>query len=325
MITRLALTVSVISCAVILTAQPAEARKSKSKATPKLSLKVSKGKKTIGTEVLRVRVGETDEDGVKKFYFSTKSRLNDSGRSLGFRTHTVLNAKGKLITYDRWIDVKGATLRRRVFPFKGVWKHVTFAQQGRKNELIDLKITGPIIILDPRSPILVSMAVDRLIGKGETQFVNVETGKTGKLTMTAEHLVDGGGKRYIRYHLKGGKIAVSALRDDAGRTLQVVGLERYSGSNATLKPGALQPAAAPTAVAAPDAAATPVDKDAPIPPPAAAKPAPAAKPVGAPGKPAPKAADPKAIHPNTAVPKAAAPAKPTAAAKPAGATKSSGG
>ena len=235
----LAIIVAILAAVVLLGSSVAEARRSKLK--PVLTLKVRRGKKVIGTEELRIKRGQKDEETKDtKRYFSTKSRLND-GRRFGFRTHTVLNGKGKLLTYDRWIDVKGATLRRRVFAFKGAWKLVVFAQRGRKNDLTDLKHKGPLLVLDPRSPILVSMAVDRLVGKTELDFVDANTGKMGRLRMTAEHLVDTKGRRYIRYHLKGflgakrKAVALSVLRDDRGHTVQIVGLNGYSAGNMGLK------------------------------------------------------------------------------------------
>ena len=292
MLTRIIPLALVAACLTLVAPTDAQARKKKT--PPKLALKVLKGKKVIGKEALRIKTGKKDEAGVTKFYLSTKSRLKDSGRTFGFRTHTVLDQKGRLLTYDRWIDVKGATLRRRIFAFKGDWKMVVFAQsRGRKNELTELKIKGPLLVLDPRSPALVSMAVDRMTGKGEMHFVNANTGKTGKVTLSAEYLVDANGKRYTRHHLKGDGVAVSALRDDKGNTLQVKGLGKYAGSVATFKPGALQPAT-PAA-----GAAAPVDQDAPIAPPGTGKPA--AKPSSA--------ADPKPVKPAAEKPAPVKPAK----------------
>lgn len=283
---------------------PAEARRSKLK--PVLTLKVRKGKRVIGTEELRIKTGKKDEETKQiKRYFSTKSRLKDGGRRFGFRTHTIIDGKGKMLTYDRWIDVKGATLRRRVFAFKGAWKLVVFAQQGRKNALTELNHKGPLLVLDPRSPTLVSLAVDRLVGKQEMAFVNADSAEMGKLSMTAEHLADANGARYIRYHLKGTvgakqrPVALSVLRDDAGHTLQVVGLAGYSGGNQAFKPGALIPAAAK------GAQKVPVNEDAPLPPPGD-QPA-ASKAAGSKG-PGPKAAAPKAGS-GEAAPAKAAPSK----------------
>ncbi|MCO4761025.1 MAG: hypothetical protein KC502_05940 [Myxococcales bacterium] len=233
------LLLAVITVPLLVLAPGVSAKSRKKKEKPALTLKVRKGKKIIGTARLRVKSGEANQ------YFSTKSRLNDSGRRFTFRTHTVLDAKGNLVTYDRWIDVKGATLRRRVFSFKGAWKLVVFpAERGQKKQLTELKVKAPLVVLDPRSPILISLAVDRMAGKEGVAYVNAQTGETGALAITATHLTDANGKRFIRYRLKSSEFTLSVLRDDTGRTIAVAGLGRYGGGTTAFKPGALQPAPA---------------------------------------------------------------------------------
>ena len=113
-------------CAAVAT--PAMARKKKR--PPDLQLVVKEGKKTLGTEVLRSKRSET------KIYYSTKTRMRHRGRSFTHRTHTILDPKLNFVTYDRWLDVKGATLRIRVFRFKDQFKKVEFSQDPRKKNKV---------------------------------------------------------------------------------------------------------------------------------------------------------------------------------------------
>ncbi len=261
---------------------------------PALTLKVYKGKRAVGTELLRVKSGEENR------YVSTRAKLRIKGRRYVFRTHTVLDEKGAMVTFDRWIDVKGATLRRRVFAFKGAWKHVVFPQPGQKRQPpTDLEHKGKLAVLDPRSPILVSLAADRLVGGAPVKWVDANSAKTGTLALTAEQLVDPAGKRFVRLHLKGDRagkpVALSVLRDAEGKTLEVTGLDGFSGrtkgfssANLTAAPGGETPG-------------VPKDPDAPIAPPKG--PGDNAKPADAPAKPA---SDDAKAKPGSAKPEAKA-------------------
>jgi len=185
---------------------PAQARRRR-RPKPNLEIVVREGKAKVGTEVLRVKAGET------KSYFSAKTKMRHKRRSFTHRTHTILDEKGQLVTYDRWLDVKGATLRVRLFDFKGTWKKVEFAQNPKqKNKVATLKVKRPLVVLDQRSPTLLDMAIARFKGRTELNWVRADDLTSGTMKLEIERLVDGAGDKYTRYRLSGEGLDATVLR-----------------------------------------------------------------------------------------------------------------
>ena len=157
---------------------------------PNLQLVVKAKKRKLGLENLRTKRGETN------IYHSTSTKMRHKGRSFKHRTHTKLDLKGNLVTYDRWLDVKGATLRIRVFRFKDKFKRVEFAQEpGAKNKVDKIEIQAPVVVLDQRSPTLLALAIERFKEHEELNWVRADNLETGTMKMTVEQLVDSAGTK----------------------------------------------------------------------------------------------------------------------------------
>ncbi len=243
----------------------ADARRKK-RPPPLLELEVRRGKTRLGSEALRTKVFE------KIVNFSTTAKLRYKGRRFTQRTHTKLNHKDKVVQYNRWVDVKGASTRVIVFEFKRVWKLRTGDTTSGAFKVTDLKAKSPVVLLDARSPTLVHVAIDRAAGR-DVHFVRADNATSGPLTVRVEALVDPkSGKTYKRYSLTGEGLKANLLRDSKGKTVHVQGPGEYSGwakgfklparlEAAPAEPGAAPPAegkAAPT-----DAKVPPADAKAP--------------------------------------------------------------
>jgi len=227
----ISLTALAVSCAI---AAPALAKK---RPPPDLIVTVRDGKARLGSEVLRSKRGET------KTYFSTKTKMRHKGRSFTHRTHTILDAKGKLVTYDRWLDVKGATLRIRLFAFKDKWKRVEFAQNPKaKNKVTAVAIKRPVVVLDQRSPTLLDLAVERFRTNEELNWVRADNLQTGTMKLTIERLVDAAGKKYARYKLTGTNLNASVLRGPNGKALKIDTGWGFTGTARGKIPKDLRPA-----------------------------------------------------------------------------------
>ena len=231
------------------------------KAKP-LTIDVRKGKTKIGTELLRSKAGEANG------YHSTSARLSDGGRTFTQRAHLVLDAKGALQTYDRWIDVKGATLRIRVFQHEGKWKHVLFGQPGEKNAVTDLDAQGNPVIFDERSPTINGLAALLAAKREKVWFIRADEPSSAEATITREALADAAGKAFARTTFTAKKFTIAVIRDAEGRVVHVAGPGEFSGSLAGFDPKKLS-----ASVARPeadiDAKAPPSTQsdDAPPPPP----------------------------------------------------------
>lgn len=223
---------------------------------PHLTLHVYKGKQKLGKESVRFQRGESNS------YLSTTARLKERGRTYGFRTHMVFDAKNKLLTYDRWIDVRGASPRRRVYAFKGAWKMVIFGGPTRKRTLTDLGIKQPPAVLEPRSPALVAQLVSRLSGEpsASVPWVHAEKGQAGTLRLSVVPSTAADGSKYTQLILQGTlkskPIELKVIQDAKGKVVEVHGLDGYSGRTRAKPIGPLT--AAPAAQ----------DGDAPVAPPA---------------------------------------------------------
>ena len=210
-----------VFCAVSLVAiAPASAkkkRKRKKRELPLLVLELRKGKAKLGTELLRKKSFE------KITNYSTTAKIRDGRRRFTQRTHTKFGPEGKVLAYNRWVDVKGMSTRDIVFAAAGKWKQRSGNTTEGGFKLHELGIEGPIVLLEARSPTLASIAVDRA-AKRKVSFVRVDTHTAGALTMVTEKLRDpASGKEFSRYLLTGKDLKVTVLRDSEGKTVHVQG------------------------------------------------------------------------------------------------------
>jgi len=206
-----------------------------------LELTVSLNDKKVGQESLRKSVGK---EGT---FYSTEAQLQDKvkkvWRSFKQRAFLNLTPQGEVQGYDRWIDVVGTTIKTKVYNFNGQWKISIIDEQGGKPKVLDLKVKQPLVIFDERMPSLIAVAVERMVGKEEFDYVRVDNATFGKMTQTSEHLVDGKGNKFTRFHLKAGSTTLEVLRDGHGQVLTVKGFDGWKGELAGAKlPAGLTPA-----------------------------------------------------------------------------------
>lgn len=220
------------------TAKPAAAATKATKAPPP-SIAVRGAKGAIGTETLLTRGGEANT------YHSTQARLTDQGRTFTQRAHLVLDQKGVMQTYDRWIDVKGATLRLRIFAHEGTWKLVIFGQPGEKNTVKELAISAPPVVFDERSPMVNGLAAVLAGKRAEVPFVRADDGHAGTAKITREALAGPAGKRYVRTTFAAEKLQVVVVRDSQGAIVHTSGPGIFVGQSKGFDPKALQPVATP--------------------------------------------------------------------------------
>lgn len=219
------------------------------------SIEVRKGKAKIGSEVVRSRTGEANT------YHSTSAKLRDAGRSFTQRAHLMLDAKGEVVTYDRWIDVKGATIRIRAFNYEGTWKLVLFGQPGEKNKVTDFKIKGAPVIFDERSPMVNGLAAVLAGKRASVPYIRIDDTTAGEAKVERQALVDASGTRYVRTRFVAPKFEVEVIRDGEGKTVWTTGPGGYAGKSGALDPSRLQPAGD-----AGDVAAPPTEKGSDTPP-----------------------------------------------------------
>ncbi len=246
----------------------AKKKKRKKRSPPLLTLELYKGKAKLGTELLRKKSFEEITN------YSTTAKIRDGRRRYTQRTHTKLGADGKVLAYNRWVDVKGMSTRNIVFPAAGKWKQ----RRGNTTEggfkLFELGVEGSIVLLEERSPTLASVAVDRAAG-AKVSFVRVDTHTAGPLTVVAERLREpASGKEFTRHTLTGKDLKITVLRDADGKTVKVTGPGAISGIAKGFKPPAKLEPMAPA-----PAAPAPIAKEVSPTAPASAKPAPPAPPV----------------------------------------------
>jgi hypothetical protein len=207
------------------------------KKPPPPSIEVRHGKKRIGTEVVRSKAGEANR------YHSTRAPLRDGGRSFTQRGHVVLDTQNRLVTYDRWIDVKGATIRMRVFAFEGQWKQVLFGQPGEKNKVTDLGIKGAPVVFDERSPMINGLAPVLATKRERVPCIRVDANRAGDCAITRQALVDAAGAAFVRTTFVDGKFTVEVIRSADGLTMSVKGPGEYGGLVKGFDPSRLKPAA----------------------------------------------------------------------------------
>lgn len=198
-----------------------------------LELTVSLNDKKVGNESLRKSLGK---EGT---FYSTEAQLQDKvkkvWRSFKQRAFLNLDPKGEVLGYDRWIDVVGTTIKTKVYNFNGQWKISIIDEEGGKPKVLDLKVKQPLVIFDERMPSLIAVAVERMVGKDEFDYVRVDNATYGKMTQSAEHLVDGKGNKFTRFHLKAGSTTLEVLRDGHGQVLAVKGFDGWKGELAGAK------------------------------------------------------------------------------------------
>lgn len=211
-----------VALAAVLTSPPAYAGKKKAD-PPLLELEVRHGKQKLGVEILRKRTFE------KIVNYSTIAKIQEDGRRFTQRTHTKLDIEDRVQQYNRWLDVKGASTRDIVFEVAGAWKLRTGDTTSGKFAITELSVKSPIVLLDARSPTLVSVAVDRAAGR-QVAYVRVDDKSAGPLTVRVQDVVDPKtARRYKRYLLSGKKMSATVLRDDTGHTVYVEGPGAYTG------------------------------------------------------------------------------------------------
>ncbi len=205
---------------------------------PRLELQVFLNDKAVGTETLR------SAKGAEANYFSTEAQLQDkvakSWKGFKQRTHLQLTPTGEVQSFDRWIDVTGATQSTKLFNFNGQWRiavtEAAFEGKKPKPKVTDVKASQPLVVLDERLPALVVVAQERMADKDSFSFVRVDNATYGTLHRTVEALVDSKGVRYAKTWLKGDKVAVWVLRDANGKVMQVQGLDGWRGVAKDSKP-----------------------------------------------------------------------------------------
>ncbi len=265
------------------------------KKAPPPSIEVRLGKKRIGVEVIRSKSGDANR------YHSTSVDLRDNGRSFKQRSHVVLDANNRLVTYDRWIDVKGATIRIRVFSIEGVWKQVLFGQPGEKNKVTELGIKGAPVVFDERSPMINGLAPVLATKRASVPCIRVDAGRAAECKIKREALVDGAGAAFVRTTFGDEKFSVEVIRNATGLTVWTKGPGEYFGAAPGFSAANLHPAEDKAVVdVEPPVEA---ESDAPLPPPSddpeghvIARPAPAAPPAKPP-RPAPTPQAPPADAP----------------------------
>ncbi len=255
-------------------ASPAKAAATKApvaKATL-VTLEVLRAGKRIGTESLRTKVGAANT------YHSTQAKLTDDGRAFTQRAHLILSALGALQTYDRWIDVKGATLRLRVFEAEGKWRQVVFGQPGEKNDVKEFTLASAPVIFDERSPIINGLAVLLAGDRAVVPYVRADDPSAGEATVAREGLADAAGKRFVRTTFAAKKWSIAVIADASGAILHVQGPGPLGGKvagfdakklTAVAEPPPMAPAETPAPPQAPPAPprAPPANDDAAVPPP----------------------------------------------------------
>lgn len=206
--------------------------------------------KPVGTEVMRTTQGQ---EGV---YYSTEATLQDKvrkvWRSFKQRAHLQMTLKGEVTSYDRWIDVTGATSQTKLFQFEGKWRvavtEAAFEGKKPKPKVTEVQAQRPLVVLDERLPSLVAVAVERMAGRSEFDYVRMDNATAGHVTMTSEALVDKAGRKFHRIRLKGPSLDVSVLRDSAGKPLAIQGVDGWRAVVKDAKvPKDLTPEAAPPA------------------------------------------------------------------------------
>lgn len=203
-----------------------------------LILQVFLNDKAVGTETLRTKTG------TEGHYWSTEAQLQDKvnkvWRAFKQRAHLQLTPAGEVQSFDRWIDVTGATQSTKLFNFNGQWRiavtEAAFEGKKAKPKVTDVKASQPLVMLDERLPSLVFVAAERMADKDTFAYVRVDNATFGTLTRSREALVDAKGAHYVKEWLKGDKVAVWLLRDSGGKVVQVQGLDGWRAVTKDAKP-----------------------------------------------------------------------------------------
>ncbi len=291
-----------ILLALAAVATPRGAAAQEAKAVKGQELQVFLGDKAVGTEVFR------STKGTEAHFHAGEAQLQDkvgkkAWKAFKQRYALQVGLDGKVIQYDRWIDVTGATQQLKLFNYQGQWRisvvEAAFEGKKPKPKVSDVAGGAPLVVVDERAPSLLVAGVDLLGSNQECHYVRVDNATTGKAAVVTEALVDAKGAKYKRVRLHGPGFDVHVLRDGTGKLLQVQGVDGWravakdikvpkdlvADASAPAAPAPAAPAPAAPAAAAPaqgakDQGPAAPGKDAPAAPgkdtPAPAKPAPAA-------------------------------------------------
>lgn len=253
----LALTVSATLLAAAIFAPAAIAAPEAAKADA-LKLKILHKEKPAGTSTLRTLAGK------EGLYYAIEAdlegKVGKTVRTFAQRAHLALNLQGEVVKFDRWVDVTGATTQAKLFQYEGAWK-VALPTDGPKPRVVPVQVKQPFVVVDERLPALALVAVERMAGLAEFDYVRLDDATFGRMTQTTETVVDKNGEEFTRVRLQGGNVTIDVVREAKGKTtLGVIGL---GGWNAVVEgrklPVGLK--SLPSAVP-PPADATPVDADA---------------------------------------------------------------
>lgn len=195
-----------------------------------LELEVFQDGKPVGTEMVRTtKLSNTT-------IYSTEARVQTKDKknvTKAFRQRGVVEVlpSGELNSYDRWIDYGGATQQLKLFKFKGEWRISLMEQAsgGHKPKPKITELSGKTIqvVLDARLPSYVAVAVERIGDAQTVDYVRVDDGTTGRLTVTRESLTDGQGGQYTRTKLDNDSLHLHVLKDGKGRLLAIQGIDTW--------------------------------------------------------------------------------------------------
>lgn len=197
---------------------------------PRFELQVLLNNKPAGTEILR------SAKGAEANYYSSEAKLKDKvnkvWREFKQRSHVQLTTAGEVSSYDRWIDVSGATQGTKLFNLEGKWRiavtEPAFEGKKPKPKITDVKAAQPLVVLDERLPSLVFVAAERMEKETACDFVRIDNGTFGKLAISTERLADAKGAKFVRQRLKGDKVDVWVLKDAADKVVAIQGLDGWS-------------------------------------------------------------------------------------------------
>jgi hypothetical protein len=136
---------------------------------------------------------------------------------------------GDVVKFDRWIDVTGATSQAKLFLYEGTWK-VAFYEAGAKPKVIPVAVKQPLVVLDERLPALALVAVERMKGKSEFDYVRLDDASFGRMTQSTQDVVDKHGHAFQRIRLESEKVRIDVVQDAKGRTLGVIGINLFTSA-----------------------------------------------------------------------------------------------
>lgn len=234
----------------VAVATPALASAQEIKAVKGQELVVFLNDKSVGTEAFR------STKGTEAHFHAGEAQLQDKIGKNAWKTFKQRYAlqvglDGKVMQYDRWIDVTGATQQLKLFNYQGQWRIsvAAAAVEGKKPKPKVSDVAGgtPLVVVDERVPSLLVAGIELLGSNQECHFIRVDNATTGTATVSTEALVDASGAKFKRVRLHGAGLDVHVLRDAGGRLVQVQGVDgwRAVAKDAKVPKGLVADAAVP--------------------------------------------------------------------------------